>query len=112
MQIVNLTPHAIVLEVDGERTTFPASGQIARVATTSAVVGELAGAPVSEVVYGEINIPVDVESEDTIYVVSGLVLAAAKAANHPMSTRLIGPDTGPTAVRENGQIVAVRGWVR
>ena len=111
MKIVNLTPHAITVEVNGERTTFPASGQIARVATTSAVVGELAGAPVSQVVYGEINIPVDVESEDT-YIVSGLVLAAAKAANHPMSTRLIGPDTGPNAVRENGQIVAVRGWVR
>jgi hypothetical protein len=44
---------------------------------------------------------------DTIYIVSGMVLAAMNGSRPDV----VAPDTGPDAIRENGQIVAVRGFV-
>jgi hypothetical protein len=44
--------------------------------------------------------------DDEIGIVSSMVLAATN------SSYVVAPDTGPTAIRENGQIVAVTRFVR
>ncbi len=104
-KIVNLTPHAIVLmdEEGSVIATFPPSGQVARVNTSVEVVGSLHGAPVKRTVFGEVNGIPDPE-EGTVYLVSTLVAQAAKRGD------VVSPDTGPTAVRKDGQIAGVRGF--
>lgn len=44
---------------------------------------------------------------DLFALVSSMVLDAAKAQNHPLCPQLLAPDTGATAIRDKGQIVAV-----
>lgn len=44
---------------------------------------------------------------DTILIVSGMVLSALNGARQDV----VAPDTGADAIRENGQIVAVNGFV-
>lgn len=64
---------------------------------------------ISTVFYGEIeNLPEP--EEGTIYIVSAMVLAAAKEKGR---TDVVAPATGhPDCVRENGFIVSVPGFVR
>jgi hypothetical protein len=103
--IINLTPHAIsVANSEGDVVmTLPPSGNVARVATSQEVVRELAGRPVVRTVFGEVTgIPEPVEG--TVYLVSTLVAQAARRSD------VVSPDTGPTAVRKDGQVVAVRGF--
>lgn len=107
MTLVNLTPHDIVLaHASGERTTLPPSGTVARVAVEYVPVpgwhrGNCA-LPVVRPHYGEVaGLPPP--GEDTVYIVSGLVLSRCAGR-----TDVVGPDTGPTAVRDDGgRIVAV-----
>jgi len=104
-KVINLTPHAISLaEVDGNVIeTFAPSGTVARVATTSEVVAELMGRPVSRTSFGEVTgVPAPVEG--VVYLVSTLVAQAARRPD------VVSPDTGPTAIRKDGQVVAVRGF--
>lgn len=109
MKIINLTPHAITVESPtGERSTFPASGDVARVSqitTETSYVFE--GIPVFKTKFGEVfNLPAP--TEDTIYIVSGLVLGAIKDRND-----VVAPLTDSSAIRnEQGHIVAVKGWLR
>ena len=104
-KIVNLTPHAITLvgEDGSVIATFPPSGVVARVATSTEVVGSLMGAPVKHTIFGEVE-GIPAPQEGTVYLVSTLVAQAAKRSD------VVSPDTGPTAVRENGQVVGVRGF--
>ena len=98
---INLTPHAVRLN---NGTEFPASGTIARV-TSSFTDFDSDG--VATVVFGEVqNLPEP--AENTLYIVSALVLSASKRAD------LVAPATGhPEAVRnEKGQIISVPGFVR
>ncbi len=54
--MLNLTPHAIVVETDNGRITFEPSGTVARVDTRTKVIGTLdSGIPVVERSYGEVN---------------------------------------------------------
>ena len=54
--MLNLTPHAIVVETDNGQITFEPSGTVARVSTHTKVVGTLdSGIPVVERSYGEVN---------------------------------------------------------
>lgn len=101
MKYINLTPHSITLN-DG--TTFPPSGQVARVSSTYTQFDENG---ICSVVFGQINdLPPPIE--DTIYIVSGMVAAATKGR-----TDVVAPATGhPQAVRKDGQIVSVPGFVR
>jgi hypothetical protein len=104
-EVVNLTPHAIsVADSEGNVVmTLPPSGHVARVATSQEVVWELVGRPVTRTVFGEVTgIPEPVEG--TVYLVSTLVAQAARRSD------VVSPDTGPTAVRKDGQVVAVRGF--
>jgi hypothetical protein len=104
-EILNLTPHPVSLaDAEGNvLATFPPSGQLARVATSTEVVGELMGRPVSRTNFGEVaGVPAPVEG--VVYLVSTLVAQAARRPD------VVSPDTGPTAIRKDGQVVAVRGF--
>lgn len=107
MNIVNLTPHSIVVEVvekeNGERVTFPPSGEVARVASVSRDSGKINGIPVRVTEFGEVT-GIPAPQEDTIFIVSLLVAQRADRSD------VVSPDTGPTAIRENGQVVAVRAF--
>ena len=108
---VNLTPHVVKLN-DGRE--YPPSGVVARVATQYTDVFEDA----CVVAYGEIqNLPEEGEP-NTRYIVSNLVLQAAKeeylTGYRQWVQHLVAPATGhPQAVRDsNGQILSVPCFVR
>ena len=98
--MLNLTPHPITVQLpDGSRTTFPPSGQLARVTTEEVVVGEMAGVPVISRSFGQVT---GLPEEGTPCIVSALVAGAV-----PGRRGVYAPDSGPTAIREGGQVVAV-----
>lgn len=98
MNFINLTPHAITLN-DGR--VFESVG-VARVGNTFSDFD-------SSVAYGDIE-GLPAPQEDTLYIVSALVLSAAKAAGR---TDCVAPATGhPACVRDKGFIVSVPGFVR
>ncbi|GIW55362.1 MAG: hypothetical protein KatS3mg082_1766 [Nitrospiraceae bacterium] len=103
MKFVNLTPHEVrVADQDGTVfLTIPPSGQVARVATTSVMVGEVDGIPIYRTALGDVT-GLPEPQEGVTYVVSTLV---AQVVSRP---DVVAPDTGPTAIRENGQVVAIR----
>lgn len=108
MPIINLTPHDIcVYDADGKHIirTYPASGTVARVKSTTEIVGEIDGIAIARSAFGAIEGLPDPQP-GTTYIVSLLVLQAASGKRDD----LIGPDTGPGSVvrDENGQIVGVR----
>ena len=100
MKIINVTPHAIVLN-DGTR--FEPSGTVARVGVAySPFVGLF-----TSQVFGEVQ-DLPEEAADTVYIVSAMVLSATSRQD------VIAPATGhPGTVRnEKGHIVSVPGFVR
>lgn len=128
MNLINLTPHAITIygtrreavscPNTGEQIlddlpvvqTLPSAG-VARVDT--ARVRELDTGTVSfscrviRQTMGEVTgLPDPVDG--VAYIVSAVVLAALGGSRPDVYA----PDTGPDAVRENGQVVAVRGLVQ
>lgn len=100
MTFKNYTPHSIVLN-DGR--TFPSMG-VARVSNSfsefktdicSVTFGDIVGLPAPE--------------EDTIYIVSAIVLNAAKAKGRQ---DCVAPATGhPDCIRKDGYIVSVPGFI-
>lgn len=103
MRYVNLTPHPIT--VSGLGTIEP-DGPAARV---QASFTEFDADQICTQTFGEIeNLPEPVEG--TRYIVSGLVLSAAKAAGR---TDVVAPATGhpDTERNEKGHIVSVPGFV-
>ena len=104
MNIVNLTPHDIVVRVDGQDITYPASGQQARLSTDSVQVGTLLGVPVDRDTKGTVTGLPD-PKPDTVYLVSGQILD-----NLAGRQDVFAPGTGPKdgAIRnEKGHITAV-----
>jgi hypothetical protein len=110
MKMVNLTPHAICVRVGDKELQFPPSGQIARVAASAE--------PCADVVIDGVEVPSvatrygDVEglpepAEGTMYIVSALVLGRVTGRSD-----VVAPDTGPTAIREAGQVKAVVRFTR
>lgn len=98
---INFTPHAITLN-DGR--TYPSVG-VARVSNSfTSFTGD-----VCDVTYGDITgLPTPVNG--TYYIVSAMVLSAAKAAGR---TDCVAPATGhPDCIRKDGFIVSVPGFVR
>ena len=112
--MLNLTPHAIIIEdVDGRRVTIPPSGTVARVETEDNLVGVAPLAGVTVPVYtrrlGQI---MGLPSEDEHCIVSSIVLEAVRL-QQSWRRHVYSPDTGPTAIRNNsGHIVAVRRLIR
>lgn len=109
MQIINLTPHdVVILKEDHERKVYPKSGEVARVTTISEIIGEIDEVSIVSQKYGDvIGLPDPVEG--TYYLVSMVVRMAL-----PSRLDLISPDTSPqsTIRDEIGQIIGVRQFVR
>ena len=109
MKIYNCTPHAIVVRKDdGSDTTFPPSGSVVRLATETKVAYTVDGIPVYRTTFGQPEgWPEEAQAGDVV-IVSTLV-AQHEASGH-QKFAVISPDTGPTAIRVDGQVVAVRGF--
>ena len=104
MKFVNLTPHALTVEGLG---VIPASGSVARVSVNSTDVGSVGGVRLRAQLKGQITgLPAPVDG--IVLIVSGMVLDALGGTRRG---DVVAPDTGADAIRENGQIVAVRGFV-
>ena len=103
MVFVNCTPHALTIEGVG---TLPASGIVPRCATVRSETAPVGGVRIVRQVAGDVT-GLPAPEAGTAYIVSGMVLAALNGARQDV----FAPDTGADAVRENGQIVAVRGLV-
>ena len=104
----NCTPHTINVSRAGVIEAIPASGIIPRVSTTTHEVGSIDGFAVVETTFGAVEGLPDPEP-GVFYIVSAMVLAEAKKAGRE---DCIAPDTGATAVRENGQIKHVVRFTR
>jgi hypothetical protein len=99
--MLNLTPHAIVVETDNGRITFEPSGTVARVDTHIELVGTVDDIPVVERSYGEVeNVP---ELPCDPFLVSSMFSGLPKE----YSGVAFAPDTGLGAIRnDKGHIVA------
>ena len=108
---INLTPHSIFVTIhpdflDDRGIEYPASGQVARVAAVRGIAADLGPHRVMRQSFGAVEgLPGPVAG--VIYIVSGMVLSALSGSRPDV----VAPDTGPDAIRKNGQIVAVRGFV-
>lgn len=116
--VINLTPHGIRIAMSDESyVDFDASGQVARVSSKEVSGDELHAVTIGNARYEHTAIPTvkmeygTVEGlpepiEGTVYIVSGMVLAQV-----PHRKDVYAPNTGGTAIRENGQVFAVRSLV-
>jgi hypothetical protein len=99
-KLVNLTPHLIRVQ-DGEILELPSEG-VARVTITDEIIGDVDGIPVVAGTPGEVTgIPDPVSG--VIFIVSAIVLSALNGTRRDV----MAPDTGPTAIRKDGQVWAV-----
>ncbi len=109
-KLTNLTPHEInIISKEGIELRLPPSGGVARASATSEIVAEVNGIEVVKPTFGSVT-GLPEPAEDTIYIVSMLVLQALKGQR----TDVVGPDTGPeSAVRDtDGRIVGVKRFQR
>lgn len=107
---INLTPHAITVclpsSFGSNRYTYEPSGTVARCTTMREevpMVGPFRA--VRQTMSAVEGLPE--RQPSTFFIVSGMVLTALNGSRPDV----VAPDTGPDAVRENGHIVAVRGFV-
>ena len=78
-KMINLTPHAITF-INAESSAaivVEPSGAVARVSTRTETVGSVAGIPVTQTVFGEVEDLPDPE-DGVIYIVSSLVAQRCK----------------------------------
>ena len=109
MKLVNLTPHAIVIRLaDGTDRTIPPSGQTVRCQVRTEQLEPLDGISVVRSAFGDLE-GLPAPEEGTVFITS---TPAAQKAAVLGRTDVVSPDTGPTAIRENGQVKAVRGFQR
>lgn len=108
----NLTPHVLRIQLQDDSVLELASSGVARVATTATPVAPVEGVPAATTAYGAV-VGLPEFQEGVTLLVSGLVLAALKESGQLAARPDVwGPDTGPTAVRKDGQVWAVRGLTR
>lgn len=108
-KVVNLTAHTINV-VNGESNiAYPSEG-LARVKTEEKIIGTVDGIPVVKTIYTTVEGLPDMQ-EDTVYLVSTLVLQALKA-NDIYRPDCLAPNTGLSgAIRDDqGRIIGVRGF--
>ena len=109
MNIINLTAHTINV-VNGESNiAYPSEG-LARVKTVEKEIEKINGIPVVKTVYTDVEGLPEPE-ENTVYLVSTLVLQALKA-NGINRTDCLAPNTGLSgAIRDDqGRIIGVKGF--
>lgn len=105
MELLNYTPHDLdVMDTEGNVKTIPSHG-VARVSVKSQELEPVCGFPVSTQVFGKVE-GLPEYKEGTYIIVSLLVRQQAKGRKD-----LLSPDTGPSAVREEGKILYVKGFV-
>ena len=115
---LNFTPHDVTVQGEDATFVFPATGVVARVASTAHPFyraprrGDVPDeCPVVEVEYGDADLPLPFGST---LIVSTMFADAFRRQHgdgrdqYGRATQLYVPDSGPTAIRENGQVVAVR----
>lgn len=109
MNIINLTQHTINVISEGNETAYPSQG-LARVKTEEKEICKINDIPVIKTVYTTVEGLPD-QQENTVYLVSTLVLQALKA-NGIERPDCLAPNTGLSgAIRDDqGRIVAVRGF--
>lgn len=106
-RFVNLTPHTVnVRTPEGKYYEFSSVGE-SRVKETGFTILEIRGGiEIRETHYdGVIGLPE--QEEGVTYIVSAMVRDLAQDR-----LDLVSPDSGKTAIRENGQVKAVRGFLR
>jgi hypothetical protein len=116
MRLVNLMPHEAAIQIGEVTLVVPPSGTVARVSSKSETAKTVTytgfdrdGNPVSievphrRTVYGEV-VGLPAPEEGVTFIVSAMVKARV-----PDRADVVSPDTGPTAIRKDGQIVAVTG---
>lgn len=74
MNIINLTPHTVNLEIDGVMQAFPSTG-LARCAETTTEIGTVFGVRFVKKAFGEVTGLPEAKA-GTIYIVSAIVLNA------------------------------------
>ena len=77
---INLTPHHLHIHGRPHITVIAPSGVVARVATTDTDAGMVAGIPTVRTELGAVT-GLPAMQEGTIYIVSGMVAAAARRAD-------------------------------
>lgn len=108
--MINYTPHTITVRDDAREYLFPASGIVPRVSmSTTAQESLSSGCPTVTVEYGEAALPT---GETGPCIVSTMFADAYRRQHGSNGVELFVPDSGPSAIRENGQIVAVRALIR
>lgn len=109
MKVVNLTAHSINVVLGEQNIAYPSEG-LARVKTEEKIIGTVDGIPVVKTVYTTVEGLPDMQ-EDTVYLVSTLVLQALKA-NGINRNDCLAPNTGLSgAIRDDqGHIVGVKGF--
>lgn len=77
-KLVNLTPHAVTFLVDGMNpVVVPPSGTVARLKTSTAVIGSIDGIPITTTVFGDVTDLPD-PTAGTVFIVSSLVAQAVR----------------------------------
>ena len=102
--VINLTPHAIVVDNGEVSKTYEPSGEVARVLTESTKVGEVDGFDVVTTTVKGDNLP---EPQDGVY----YIVSAMVKALRPERQDLLSPNTGVAKRNEKGHIVSVPGFV-
>ena len=105
VELINLTPHAIVVDNGSTQKVYEPAGIVARVETKSTVVDVVDG---FEVVQNQVvgdNLPEPQEGK--VFIVSAMVLAL-----RPDRGDLVAPNTGAAKRNDKGHIVSVPGFVR
>ena len=104
--MINYTPHTVTVRDDnGNDHVYPASGIVPRVSmVTTPDIPLEDGTPTIRVKYGEALLP---DGHAGPCIVSTMFADAYKG-----DSELFVPDSEPSAIRENGQIIAVRALIR
>lgn len=106
--IINLTPHEIVVRNSKGEFRYPPSGQVCRCQVEAVACQPVDDVDVVQSSFGVLS-GLPEPAKDAIYLVS---TPAAQAAALQGRTDVVSPDTGPTATRRDGQVVAVARFQR
>jgi hypothetical protein len=109
--MINYTPHTVtVRDASGIDHVFPPSGVVVRVGMRTVPSVPLDdGTPTVLVTYGDASLP---DGHSGPCIVSTMFADAYQRQHEHNGAELFVPDSGPSAIRENGQIEAVRALIR
>lgn len=106
INFVNLTPHAIVVDVEGETISFPPSGIVARVESSLEEIQAVDAYRLFSRKFGEV-IDLPEPEEGIFYIVSALVKGATSRKD------VVAPATDHKEAKRNekGHIISVPGFI-